>query len=180
MNRRVLRIPLRRDAGFSLLEVLVALLVFSIGLIGLAGLMVLSVRTNHSSYLRSQAVFLAENIADRMRANVIGVWQGNYDASKYPVTVTALACDAAAACAPKDVADRDKDAWGKMLTQLLPSGAASIACTPRTGVIAPTGDMLKRRPPYDGTCTLRIEWSEQAISLGKDAGTQRFSWVFQP
>ena len=45
--------------GFTLLEVLIALLVFSLGLLGLAGLMVVSVKTNQSAYLRTQASFLA-------------------------------------------------------------------------------------------------------------------------
>lgn len=170
-----------RERGFSLLEVLIALLVFSVGLIGLSGLMVLSVKTNHSAYLRSQAVFLAENVADRMRANVIGVWNGAYDSASYPVSIASPpACSAASPCSPADVAARDQADWSRMLGQMLPSGQASIACTRRAGVDLPSADILKRRPPFDGTCTLRIQWSEQAITLGKDAATQKFSWVFQP
>ncbi len=47
-----------RHRGFTLLEVLIALLVFSLGLLGMAGLLIVSVKTNHSAYLRTQASFL--------------------------------------------------------------------------------------------------------------------------
>ena len=60
----------RNTNGFTLLEVLIALLIFSLGLLGMAGLLVVSVQTNHSAFLRSQATFLSQSIADRMRANV--------------------------------------------------------------------------------------------------------------
>ena len=58
-----------RRNGFTLLEVMIALLVFSLGLLGMAGLLAVSVRTNHGAYLRTQATFLAQSMADRMRAN---------------------------------------------------------------------------------------------------------------
>ena len=60
---------MQRQQGFTLLEVLVALLVVSIGLIGLAGLMTTSLKNNQSASQRSQATWLAYDILDRMRAN---------------------------------------------------------------------------------------------------------------
>ena len=63
-----------RHRGFTLLEVLIALLVFSLGLLGMAGLLIVSVKTNHSAYLRTQASFLAQSMADRMRSNMPHVW----------------------------------------------------------------------------------------------------------
>lgn len=57
--------------GFTLVEVLVALLILSIGLLGLAGLQAGGLRSNHSAYLRSQAVMLAHDMADRMRSNPV-------------------------------------------------------------------------------------------------------------
>ena len=58
-----------RSRGFTLVEVLVALVVLSIGLLGVAALQLTSLRSNHSSAMRSQATFLAYDIIDRMRAN---------------------------------------------------------------------------------------------------------------
>ncbi|MEP7243215.1 MAG: type IV pilus modification protein PilV [Gammaproteobacteria bacterium] len=61
--------PLRRTRGFTLTEALVALLVLSIGLLGVAGLQIASLRASGGSAKRSQATFLAYDIIDRMRAN---------------------------------------------------------------------------------------------------------------
>lgn len=62
-------ISLTHSRGVSLIEVLVAVVVLSIGLLGLAGLQATGLRTTTSAYERSQAVFLANNMADRIRAN---------------------------------------------------------------------------------------------------------------
>lgn len=63
------RIIRSRQGGFSLLEVLIALLVLSIGLLGLASLQIRSVQVNHSAYMRTQATNLAYAILDSWRAN---------------------------------------------------------------------------------------------------------------
>lgn len=55
--------------GFSLVEVLVALLVLAIGLLGMAGLQTRGVSTNFSALQRSQAILYAHDIVERMRAN---------------------------------------------------------------------------------------------------------------
>lgn len=65
--------------GFTLIEVLVSVVVFSIGLIGLASLQTISLKHNNDSYMRSQAILLAQDIADRMRANSLGVANGDYN-----------------------------------------------------------------------------------------------------
>ena len=82
---------MRHTNGFTLLEVLIALLIFSLGLMGLAGLLVVSVQTNHSAYLRTQASFLAQTMADRMRANILGVWNSNYAGTFDSTTVGSTA-----------------------------------------------------------------------------------------
>lgn len=64
--------------GFTLLEVLVALIVLSIGLLGLASMQANGLKHNHSAYLRSQAVTYAYDIIDRMRANHSSAVAGNY------------------------------------------------------------------------------------------------------
>jgi type IV pilus assembly protein PilV len=56
--------------GVTLLEVLVSILVLSIGLLGYAGLQMISLKNNNSAYQRSQATLLTNDIVDRMRANM--------------------------------------------------------------------------------------------------------------
>ncbi|MBK1719528.1 type IV pilus modification protein PilV [Thiocystis violacea] len=59
----------KHQQGFTLIEVLIAALVLSIGLLGLAGLQAISQKLNYSAYQRSQAASLAYEIADAIRAN---------------------------------------------------------------------------------------------------------------
>lgn len=68
-----------RSAGYTLLEILIAVLILSIGLLGLAGLQTVSTQYNHSAYLRTTANNLSYDIVDRMRANRQEAVGGRYD-----------------------------------------------------------------------------------------------------
>lgn len=102
-----------RQKGFTLLEVLVAMLVLSIGLLGLAGLMASSLRNNHSAYYRSQATWLAYDVIDRMRTN-------RPNAAGYVVGIPGAS--AAGGLAGADVTD-----WKAMIGNALPEGDGSVA-----------------------------------------------------
>ena len=107
-------------AGFSLIEVLIALLVLSVGLLGLAALQANTLQFNQSAYLRSQATNLAYDMADRMRANREAALAGAYDEGfADPVP----ACGDAAA---GTVVEQDIDAWRNSLICALPTGNGSI------------------------------------------------------
>lgn len=69
----------RTLSGFTLLEVLFAILVLAIGLLGLAGLQVTGLRNNHSAFHRSQATLLAYDILDVLRANRQAARNGDYN-----------------------------------------------------------------------------------------------------
>ena len=62
-----------------MIEVLIALVVTSVGLLGLAALQATSLKVNHGAYLRAQATLLAHEMADRMRANRLAATSGDYD-----------------------------------------------------------------------------------------------------
>lgn len=66
----------RRVAGFSMIEVLVALLILLIGLLGVVRMQLLSVQNNQGAYLRTQATYIASDMLDRMRANRAGRNEG--------------------------------------------------------------------------------------------------------
>ncbi len=101
------------QAGFTMLEVLVAMVILSIGLLGLAGLQATGLQANHSAYLRSQAAFLAYDILDIMRANREGARGGDYD--------IALNASLSASTQPELVY------WGANVAASLPQGDAAVA-----------------------------------------------------
>jgi type IV pilus assembly protein PilV len=165
--------------GFTLLEVLIALLIFSFGLIGLAGLLTVSVRTNHSAYLRTQAIFLAQGMADRMRANATGLWAGNYtlnSISTPPATPASAAAAAPASCAggctPAAIAARDMQVFQNQLVAFLPNSGAAIRCNAGAAGANP-------KAPFSNTCEIEISWTQLAIP-DQNTTPDIFDWVFQP
>lgn len=84
-------------SGFTLVEVLIAVLVLSIGLLGLASLQANSLKNNYSAYMRSQASILANDIADRIRSNP-GDAAGGALAGDYNLIGPGLAAGGSTAC----------------------------------------------------------------------------------
>lgn len=114
--------------GFTLVEVLVALLVLSIGLLGLAALQTFGMRYNQQSYQRTQAVFQAYDIIDRIRANPTAKTAGLYDTvtpAGYMPTVT-VNC-ASASCNTTQLATYDINKWNTANASLLTQGKGAIS-----------------------------------------------------
>ena len=169
--------------GFTLLEVLIALVIFSLGVLGMAGLLTVSVKTNHSAYLRTQAFLLAQDMADRMRANAPALWISpnpyNLNAIATPPATPALAATGAfsdpcstASCTPSGVAARDLLLWQSQLTQFLPNVGAAIVCQNAASTGTP-------KAPYSTTCEIQISWTQLAIT-NETTNPDIFDWVFQP
>jgi type IV pilus assembly protein PilV len=76
---------MKSSAGFSLIEVLISIVILSIGLLGMAGLTAASMNGTNASYYRSHATVLADDILDRMRANPIVARNEQYDIGAGPV-----------------------------------------------------------------------------------------------
>ncbi len=107
----------RSSAGFTLVEVLVALLVLSIGMLGIAALYLESLRASRQALVRTEAVTLASSIADQIRSNRNPA--GNYDCGG--------TCDAGEG--GNAIAVGDINAWIAAVAAQLPSGTASITYT---------------------------------------------------
>ena len=125
----------RRTRGFTLIEVMIALLVFGVGLFALAGLQSQSLMANERSYLRSQAVIYAQEMGDRMRANPRAVRNGAYNSGNPGATAGAVgtlngACNSAAGCDKADMATNDLAEWSNSVQQL-PAGAG-VVCVDST------------------------------------------------
>jgi type IV pilus assembly protein PilV len=173
---------LSRQRGVSLIEVLVAVLIFSVSLIGMAGLMMMATRSNQAAYLRTQVAFLASNMADRMRANPSAVWDGSYNQS---VPYTGTQNCQTARCTPDQLATSDFAQWNSQLAAFLPPGAnATISCDKSQIGYTPSSNQLSMRPPYGGTCNMSITWYERQTGDASNAtatpSPQTFAWTFQP
>ena len=151
--------------GFSLLEVLVALLILSIGLLGLAALQTTSLQFNTGSYFRTQATFLAYDILDRMRANPAGVTAGNYDIATTSAAATAkgYTTTCSSNCSSADLAKYDLKEWYNRMEALLP-GSTSTTPTNNYALIS--------RNTATNVVTISINWIEKDL-------TMRQSWIVQ-
>lgn len=114
----------KRQSGFTMLEVLVAIVVLSFGLLGLAGLQADGLRNNTSAYLRTQANLMAYDMLDRMRANLQGVENGNYD-DLMGSAPTDPAC-ISSGCSISQMAQHDAYEWSQRLSEILPDGQGRV------------------------------------------------------
>lgn len=130
---------MRDEAGFSLIEVLVAVLVLGVGLLGIAALQTQAVKTNHSAMQRSQAVMLAYFMLDAMRANKAAAQAGSYN-------LGSLAPDTPVCTAPAeaDLVTHDQAKWFEYLKENL--GDAATTC----GLIACD----------TSSCTVKVFWDD--------------------
>jgi len=144
------------NRGFTLIEVLVAVLVMSVGLLGVASLQVSGIRTNRSAYLRSQAVLLAYDMMDRMRANFVGLENGHYDNLTNPTTVSS--CYNVTGCSAQDMAQDDVARWLQDIQNILPNGG---------GLVCLDEDLTNNVPPNPqcdpgtaGIYSINIWWND--------------------
>ena len=77
--------------GFTIVEVLVSLLILSIGVLALGVLQIASIQNTQGGYMRTQATFLAYDMIDSMRANIPAVTNGNYNLT-FATATPALSC----------------------------------------------------------------------------------------
>jgi type IV pilus assembly protein PilV len=145
---------MKRTHGFTLIEVLVAVVVVSLGMLGVAGTLLTATRSSTSNYLKQQAVQYAYDIVDRMRANDAAAVLTGAGTNPYvvalgpPTTAPAPNCEATL-CNAAQMGAFDVWQWQTLLKQNLPSGQGSVAVASGTGGLATT------------TVTVTVQWSDQ-------------------
>jgi type IV pilus assembly protein PilV len=124
--------------GISLIEMLIALLVLSFGLLGMAGLQAYSLRNNNSAYHRSQATALGYEAIDLMRANA-------------PAAVARQEYNVGLGGLPTGTTRPDLDviSWKNRLATALPTGDGQVACDPATRI-----------------CTVTVQWDDTRGATG--------------
>ncbi len=113
------------QSGFTLVEVLIALTVFSIGLLGLAHLQTQAFRALQDSHQRTQAMVLANDMAERIRANGAAANRGEYELKLHGTNNEANTCYNTS-CTTSALARFDKTGWRTLLATHLPEGEGVI------------------------------------------------------
>lgn len=113
-----MRITARKgtEAGFTLVEVMVAMLVLLIGLLGVAKLQIENVQNSRSALYRMHATVIAEEMLDRVRSNPAGLSGGAYSGVSFDsgaATPASVNCDITDGCAFGQIATRDKYEWAR-------------------------------------------------------------------
>ena len=136
--------------GFTLIEVMVSLVILSMGLLGVAKLVLFSAHSNDSAYLRSQATELAYAILDDMRGNrAIAMAQG-YDVPINTAPAAPGSC-VGTGCTPGALATYDVYTWLSRLALALPSGTGSVTTTT---TVAPA--------PVGTTAVITVQWDDSS------------------
>jgi type IV pilus assembly protein PilV len=113
------------NTGFSLLEVLIALLILAVGLLGMASLMLHSMKSNQSSYQRTQASLLAYDMAERLRLNpAIATAGNNYVIASTANPGSAVTCPSGTCTAAQSSAV-DVYEWSKAINDQQLSGTVA-------------------------------------------------------
>jgi type IV pilus assembly protein PilV len=176
-----------RTRGFSLIEVMVALVVICVGLLGIAKMQALALANTTISRQRSIAAIEAASLAAAMRANRLywGSTPPNFlttwtpqNAPAFVSTDAALAtaantgnshaCDGVAGVAPvcayaannQGLAAADLAGWAGALAAVLPNPSATITCGVPLGTTLPA------------SCTIRIVWGEKSVAMTTQEAAQ--------
>jgi type IV pilus assembly protein PilV len=145
-----------RTSGFSLIEVLIAVIILAIGLLGIAGLQVTSKRTSFEALQRVTAVMLSQDIVERMRANKAQL--STYTAAA-DVTGTLTAPSpncTSATCDPDEIVDYDLYQWQQAIVGAAETKTSGGVTTNTGGLILPTGCITAGATT--GEATVAIAW----------------------
>ena len=173
-----LNIKLSLQRGFSLIEVLVSLLVIATGLLGNAGMQMLSINNTSIARNRSLAAIEADALASMMHANT-SYWQPSTPiltacsvngTTLGDTTLNSQATDCVSGvCTATQMAGYDLKYWGPLVASLLPAGVGNVSCT-----------AFSATTPV--SCVITVSWSESHLMLNQTGSsvTQNYTLVVQP
>lgn len=142
--------------GYSLIEVMVAVLIMGIGLLGIAAMQATALKNGQSSLERGQAVVQSYAILDAMRANRDRAIAGDYNLASMTCTVPS---------ATGTLAQNDLNSWITALKNTLGSGAGNDTTT--CGQINCVGDT----PTQSNVCTVTVQWDDSRGSASAATST---------
>lgn len=178
LSRRAPRV----SSGFTLLEILIALVITAVGLLGLAKMQALAVSATKESGSRGLVALQAGSLANMMYANE-AYWATALAPSE-PFTISGLNSSNAdlnagvvngctAKCSPVEMAAADVKTWAQTMNQQFPSYIATVKC-----------DAWSETSPVN--CLIYINWSDRQVAINSKVAdsapveTQSFSINVKP
>lgn len=144
----------RNQQGFTMMEVLVSVLVGSIGLVGIAGLQISSVNSSTVAYTNTQAVIALQEMTGLLHSSAPAARLGSYNIDPLTDGTLKSLSDLTALSTGATQADKDTYYWLQNLNAVLPSAKAAINCT------------------STGSCVIKVQFSNVDNS-GLTAATTR-------
>lgn len=159
---------IKKQSGFSLIEALVAFLLLSVGMLGIASLQAISLRAGYTATLRTVAVIKAEEILERMRANqtVLASYISTAGAGTAAPAVECTDKSTVVICTPAQMAPYDVYKWKQDLLERFPvNTTATIAVTPPADPALQPLSMV----------TIAVNWEERDPSA--DGGVIKMNYT---
>lgn len=154
--------PCKPAYGFSLIEVLVSIIIISLGILGISGLLVKGMSNAKTASLRTTAAMQASSLANAIYANR-AFWAKHTQAVSFQSTGATVSNPSSnidtskascGSCTPAQLAGLDIKAWVDSLNTALPGAKSDVSC-PQT-----TNDTAHN-------CTIKISWTERFMDSGK-------------
>lgn len=158
------------QSGVGLIEVLIAVVLISMGFLAAARMQVEGMRFSQSAYFQSQAYFLASDMIDRMRSNIPGVARGHYSGEMTSAQANNPQCDINE-CLPLGIAQQDIYDWSTHLHPL-EGNDGFVAALPSSTNESASGQILDLG---DGIYAILMSWNEV---IGGDDVEQSFRIQF--
>lgn len=165
--------PKTIQSGVGLIEILVAVIIISIGFLAVAKMQVEGMRYSQNAYFNAQASLMLKDITDRMRSNRAGVAAGNYNSVSTQANLVLPACvSAKLPCSTSELAEKDIAEWSAYLHA--PQGATKYTpLLPSSDSIAAVGTIT----PNLGLYNISVSWSEKVDATFE---TQTLTVQFKP
>ena len=159
------------ESGFTLVEILVAIVVLSFGVLGVVGMQAAALQSNRAARNQSTAITLGRELADLMRGNkdvalATSTTDNPYLVANYTGTAPTITanCFTGACTTPKAVAEFDMNQWLARVSAALPQ-ARVVVCFDDTPYQSSTGLPDWDCPTTPGqTLVVKIGWTQQALS----------------
>lgn len=145
---------LTKNSGFSLIEILISLVIMSVGMMGLAGLKMVSIKGTNSAHFRHESSLLMADLADRMRSNIDAVNNGTYEAETAVNISAAPSPDCSETiCSADELSEYDKYQIALKMSLAIPNSSLFITC-PDSDCSTTVNDVKKNH-------TIIINWKEK-------------------